>query len=97
MEKAVEMEDLLIYNEPSTWHIPPRQNLGAVLMKAEKYIEAEKIYREDLKDLRQNGWSLMGLHNSLLAQGKDDEAKEIKDEFNRAWEDANIEINTSIL
>lgn len=97
LEKAVEMEDLLIYNEPSTWHIPPRQNLGAVLMKAKKYSEAEKIYREDLKDLRQNGWSLMGLHNSLLAQGKDDEAKDIKEEFNRAWEDANIEINTSIL
>lgn len=97
LEKAVEMEDLLIYNEPSTWHIPPRQNLGAVLMKAKKYSEAEKIYREDLKDLRQNGWSLMGLHNSLLAQGKYDEAKDIKEEFNRAWEDANIEINTSIL
>ncbi|WP_055442335.1 tetratricopeptide repeat protein [Lacinutrix himadriensis] len=97
LESAVEIEDHLIYNEPSAWYIPPRQNLGAVLLNAKKYKEAEQVFKEDLKDLRQNGWSLMGLYQSLKAQGKQDEANKIKQEFDTAWKDADIEISTSIL
>ncbi|WMI64555.1 hypothetical protein RBH94_10835 [Aestuariibaculum sp. YM273] len=96
-EKAVSIEDNLIYNEPSAWHIPPRQNLGAVLLKAKRYSEAEKVYKEDLVNLRQNGWSLMGLYNSLVAQGKTKDAKKIKNEFNKAWQDSDIGITTSVL
>jgi len=70
MKKAVVFEDGLTYTEPAAWHIPTRQNLGAILMKAGKYEDAEKVYNEDLKILRQNGWSLMGLYQSLKAQGK---------------------------
>nr|WP_299068695.1 hypothetical protein [uncultured Allomuricauda sp.] len=97
LENAVEFEDGLTYTEPAAWHIPTRQNLGAILMNAKKYEEAEKIYKEDLDVLRQNGWSLMGLHNSLKAQGKVDEAEAIKQEFDKAWEHSDIEIETSIL
>ncbi|WP_452227074.1 tetratricopeptide repeat protein [Lacinutrix cladophorae] len=97
LESAVKMEDNLIYNEPSAWYIPPRQNLGAVLLQANKYKEAELVFKEDLKNLRQNGWSLMGLYQSLKAQGKLDEANKIKLEFDTAWKDADIEISTSIL
>ncbi|MFC4721301.1 tetratricopeptide repeat protein [Geojedonia litorea] len=97
LEKAVELEDNLIYNEPSAWYIPPRQNLGAILMKAKKYAAAEKVYKEDLEDLRQNGWSLMGLYQSLKAQGKLIEAEKIKTEFETAWQESDVEIQTSIL
>ncbi len=97
LKKAVALEDGLTYTEPAAWHIPTRQNLGAVLLKAQKYEEAEKIYKEDLEVLRQNGWSLMGLYQSLKAQGKLIEAELIKEEFKTAWKDADIEINTSIL
>lgn len=97
LEKAVVIEDGLTYNEPAAWHIPTRQNLGAILLKAEQYVEAEKIYREDLSVLRQNGWSLMGLYKSLKAQGIEEEAKIIKLEFDIAWKDADILIDTSIL
>lgn len=97
LEKAVIIEDGLTYNEPAAWHIPTRQNLGTILLKAEQYEEAEKIYREDLSVLRQNGWSLMGLYQSLKAQGIEQEAKIIKLEFDIAWKDADILIDTSIL
>lgn len=97
LKKAVEFEDGLTYTEPAAWHIPTRQNLGAVLMNVKDYEAAEKIYREDLKLLRQNGWSLMGLHNSLKAQGKIEEANKIKEEFDKAWEHADIKITTSVL
>jgi len=97
LTKAVEMEDALIYNEPAAWYIPTRQNLGAVLLEANKFSEAEKVYREDLKKLRHNGWSLMGLYQSLLAQDKLMEAKKVKAEYDKAWKDADITISTSIL
>lgn len=97
LQKAVAFEDGLTYTEPAAWHIPTRQNLGAVLMNAGNFEAAEKIFKEDLDVLRQNGWSLMGLHNSLKAQGKIKEAEAIKKEFDKAWQHADIEINTSVL
>jgi len=97
LKKAVSLEDKLVYTEPAAWHIPTRQNLGAVLLKAQKYKEAEKIYKEDLEILRQNGWSLMGLYQTLMIQGKVKEAKEIKKEFDKAWQYADIEISSSVL
>lgn len=97
LERAVVFEDGLTYTEPAAWHIPTRQNLGAVLMKAEKFEEAEKIFKEDLDVLRQNGWSLMGLHNSLKAQGKLQEAEAIKQEFEKAWQHSDVDISTSVL
>lgn len=96
LTKAVTLEDQLIYNEPSAWHIPPRQNLGALLVSMKRYDEAEKVYREDLDKLRQNGWSLYGLYQCLKAQGKNKEANLIKKEYDKAWEEADITITASV-
>ena len=97
LKNAVSNEDNLTYTEPAAWHIPTRQNLGALLLKAQKYEAAEKVFREDLAVLRQNGWSLMGLYRSLMAQGKKNEAKQIKKEFDKAWQYADINISSSVL
>lgn len=97
LNMAVNFEDDLVYSEPSAWHIPVRQTLGAVFLKSKKYSDAELCFKEDLKELRQNGWSLMGLYQSLIAQDKLQEATEIKKEFDAAWEYADLEINNSIL
>jgi tetratricopeptide (TPR) repeat protein len=97
LETAVALEDKLVYSEPSPWHIPPRQTLGAMLMDAGRYADAEAVYREDLDDLRQNGWSLMGLYKSLEAQGRKVEAADVKKEFDTAWAQADISIERSVL
>lgn len=97
LKKAVLAEDRLVYTEPAAWHIPTRQNLGAILLKNGQLEEAEKIYKEDLAILRQNGWSLIGLYHSLIGQGKMDEAKAVKEEFEAAWKHSDIKITTSIL
>ena len=96
LQKAVKAEDALTYTEPSAWHIPPRQNLGAVLMDLGRYGEAEAVYREDLKRLRQNGWSLYGLQQSLNAQGRQAESDMVRKEFKEIWQYADIDIERSV-
>ncbi len=39
----------------------------------------------------------MGLYQSLMVKNKKDEAKVIKDKFDKVWKDADIEISTSVL
>ena len=96
LKKAVEAEDALTYTEPSAWHIPPRQNLGALLLDLDKPKEAEAVYREDLVRLRQNGWSLYGLHQALQAQGRKAEAEQVRNEFEDIWRYADIAIERSV-
>ncbi|MDN3641698.1 hypothetical protein QWY87_03240 [Lutimonas halocynthiae] len=97
LQNAVKYEDELPYNEPAEWYIPTRQQLGVLLLKDGNFVEAEKIYREDLDYYRQNGWSLMGLHESLIGQQKLEEAAQVKKEFDIAWQHADIKINSSVL
>ena len=78
IKKAILAEDSLIYTEPKIWMLPARQYLGAFLLKLNKPKEAEKVYREDLVWNPGNGWSLLGLYQSLEAQGKSQDLKTIK-------------------
>ncbi len=95
LEAAVAMQDAQRYFEPSAWHYPVRQSLGAVLLDAGRAKEAEAVYREDLKRNPENGWSLFGLMKSLQAQGKTDEAAAIEARFRRAWARADITLTAS--
>ena len=45
LRAAVAAEDALKYEEPPGWLIPVRQSLGAVLMKHQRFAEAEQVYR----------------------------------------------------
>ena len=95
LKKAVEYEDQLRYDEPPTWFYPCRQNLGAVLIEAGKYEEAEKVYRENLAEIPDNGWGLFGLHQALTVQGKMDEAAEVEKRFQESWKHSDIELRFS--
>ncbi|WP_091495139.1 tetratricopeptide repeat protein [Flavobacterium phragmitis] len=93
--KAVAIEDHLNYNEPPDWFFSVRHYLGAVLLKAGKYAEAEKIYRQDLKTLPKNGFALIGLYNALTLQKKEKEALKIKTSFDNSWKFADLQIMSS--
>jgi hypothetical protein len=43
------------------------------LLKDHQYAAAEKTYRDELKDHPNNGWSLLGLNQSIIAQDRTDE------------------------
>lgn len=95
LEKAVRLEDALVYTEPSEFHLPPRLALGAILLEAGQPTEAETVYWEDLRRNRNNGWALYGLIQALRAQKKDDQARLIEARFKKAWERADITLQAS--
>lgn len=95
LERAVRLEDGLVYTEPTEWHYPPRHALGAVLLEAGRPREAETVFWEDLKRNRDNGWALFGLWQALSAQGKGEEAAFIRKRFEKAWERADMELKAS--
>lgn len=97
LRAGVRAEDRLRYDEPPDWIVPVRHALGAVLTKAGRYAEAESVYREDLRRLPNNGWSLYGLASSLEAQGKGAAASVIRKEFARAWAKADMQIASSCM
>jgi tetratricopeptide (TPR) repeat protein len=97
LERAVRLEDGLVYTEPSEWHYPPRHALGAVLLQAGRPREAETVYWEDLKRHPENGWALFGLLEALRAQGNADQAALVEQRFQRAWSRADVQLTASRL
>jgi tetratricopeptide (TPR) repeat protein len=98
LRAAIQKEDALKYDEPPGWLIPVRHSLGAVLMKQQRFAEAEQVYRDDLARLPENGWSLLGLAESLRKQNKNaDEIAQTQSKFKKVWAKADLTITTSCL
>jgi tetratricopeptide (TPR) repeat protein len=96
-ETGVALEDLNNYTEPPDWPQPLRHYLGAALLKANRAADAEAVYRRDLQWNHNNGWSLLGLQQALLAQGKTAAANIVKADFDTAWQYSNITLERSHL
>jgi tetratricopeptide (TPR) repeat protein len=73
-ERGIALEDQLDYDEPEPLPFAARHWLGAALMEAGRFEDAEQVYREELSDHPHNVWSLYGLTGALAAQNKQDSA-----------------------
>lgn len=93
--KAVELQDAQAYNEPETWHRPTRLVLGALLIEAGRFPEAEKVYLEDLRRHPETGWALVGLRDSLAGQGKTVDAAAADARLKKAWARADFPLTSS--
>lgn len=96
-EQAVALEDLNNYTEPPDWAQPMRHYLGAALLEAGEAERAEAVYRRDLRWNQNNGWSLFGLHQALLMQGKNKPAAKVFARFQDAWQHSDIKLTRSRL
>jgi tetratricopeptide (TPR) repeat protein len=90
LRRAVELEDALESEEPPPWPVPSRQVLGAALLKAGQFGEAERAFREDLERHPENGWALYGLAESLRREKRVTEADAVEQRFRVAWRAADI-------
>lgn len=94
-ERAVEMHDGLRYDEPEPLNFSARHWLGAALLEAERFAEAEQVYRAALEQHPDNGWSYFGLEQALRAQNRTAEADAAKADFERVWERSDTMIRSS--
>src|SRR4029453_14317210 len=69
-EQAVSAEEALTWDEPEPLAFAARHWLGAALIEAGRFADAERVYRADLQRHPHNGWSLLGLRQALTSQGK---------------------------
>lgn len=83
LRKAVERDDALQYDEPEPLPFDARHWLGAALLEAGRYAEAEQVYQLELLDHPHNGWSLIGLQSALKAQNKPN--AEVDQDFDASW------------
>jgi hypothetical protein len=72
-----------------------RHSLGAVLLEAGRPEQAEHVYRDDLRQWRENGWSLYGLMTSLRMQGRMDEARLVEKRYMKAFVRADVALTGS--
>jgi tetratricopeptide (TPR) repeat protein len=92
-EGAVQLDDELEYDEPEPLPFTARHWLGAALVEAKRFPDAEKVYRDDLEEHPHNGWSLLGLQQALKGQGKSD--AEVDKDFAASWARADHWVRTS--
>lgn len=104
LRRSVDLDDNLLYDEPWGWMQPARHALGALLMEAQKFDEAEAIYRADLGldetlsrpcQHPRNVWSLHGLHECLVRRGEHTEARHLKPLLDQAVARATVPIRAS--
>jgi tetratricopeptide (TPR) repeat protein len=93
LTEAVAKEDRIAYDEPEDMFFPTRHLLGAALLAAGRPVEAEGVYREDLKRHPLNGWALHGLQAAYAAQRK--YPGEVDPQATAAWKQADVRTASS--
>jgi tetratricopeptide (TPR) repeat protein len=90
LKEAVAIEDAFNYDEPPPWYYPVRETLGMELLAAGKAADAEQVFRDDLKQYPENGWSLNGLAICLRARNASEDAAKVDARFKAAWAHADV-------
>ena len=92
-ERGVAREDALAYDEPEPLPFAARHWLGAALLEASRFTEAEQVYRAELEDHPHNGWSLLGLQKALAGQGRT--SRDVDEDMTRSWSRSDTWIRAS--
>jgi hypothetical protein len=104
LRRSVALDDALVYDEPWGWMQPTRHALGALLIEARHWAEAEAVYRADLGldatlaracQHPRIVWSLHGLHECLVRRGEAAEARHIRLLLDPALARATVPIRAS--
>jgi tetratricopeptide (TPR) repeat protein len=95
LEAAIVLEDGLRYDEPEPLPFSARHWLGALFLEMKRPADAERVYRAELVAHPNNGWSLYGLEQALVAQGKTADAAKVRDDFRKAWARSDVMIRAS--
>jgi hypothetical protein len=90
---SVRAEKTLGFSEPGPLPFSAHHWLGAALIEAGNFSEAESVYRNELKKHPHNGWSLFGLREALAGQNIND--PKVDADFEDSWARSNLFITSS--
>jgi hypothetical protein len=93
LRTAADVQEALTYDEPEPLPFSARHWLGAALIEARRFSEAEAIYRAELLHHPHNGWSLFGLKQALAGQGRTD--PDVDADFAASWSRSDTWIRSS--
>lgn len=97
LHDAVAAQDQLLYDEPADWYFPVRESLGGMLLQSGDAKAAEQVFRDDLEKNPRNPRSLFGLAEALTRQKREYDASWIKEQFQSAWQGADLELKVADL
>src|SRR5580704_2590663 len=97
LRDAVATQDHLLYDEPADWYYPVRESLGGMLLQTGDAKAAEQTFREDLNQNPRNPRSLFGLEQALRRQNRDYDASWVKQQFDSAWQGADVQLKVEDL
>ena len=104
LERSIELDDNLPYDEPWGWMQPTRHAYGALLLEQGRVAEAEAVYRADLgldetlpRAVQHPGnvWALHGFHECLVRLGRVGEARIVAQQLKIAVALADVPIEAS--
>jgi tetratricopeptide (TPR) repeat protein len=91
--QAARIHEALTYDEPEPLPFAPHHWLGAALLEAKRFEEAEQEYRTELRDHPKNGWSLFGLRKALEGRGLS--TRDVDAELQASWARADVWLRSS--
>jgi tetratricopeptide (TPR) repeat protein len=92
-QRAADSQEALVYDEPEPLPFSAFHWLGAALLEAQRFAEAEQAYRRELKDHPHNGWSLLGVQQALAGRGIT--SPEVDADLANSWSRADAWIRSS--
>jgi tetratricopeptide (TPR) repeat protein len=92
-ERAVSLDDSIVIDDPEPLPFPARHWLGAALLEAKRFADAEGVYRSDLARHPHNGWSLLGLQLALKGQGRT--SRTVDEDLRASWARSDTPIRAS--
>ena len=92
-QRAAETQNALVYDEPEPLPFSAFHWLGAALVEAKRYADAENAYRTELKDHPHNGWSLLGLKQALEGMGT--QSSDVAADLTSSWSRSDTWIQSS--
>jgi tetratricopeptide (TPR) repeat protein len=94
---AIELENALEADEPPILGAFSGLALGDLMLRSQRWSDAERAYRAALATQPGNGWALVGLQQALARQGRTSEADRVAAAADRAWAFADPSLRRTVV
>ncbi len=91
---STEYYDRFNHTEPEAFPFTPRHWLGSAYLESEAFELAEDVFRTELLQHPNSGWTLFGLMQALEGSGQTKAFKDVERLFAEAWSRSDLELHS---